>query len=206
VWVPTGQVISDAAVVFATDRDAYLSLLSSNMHVLWWTVKGESTLETRLRYTPSDGFETFPQPKLTERMDRVGAELHALRQAVMSAQKFGLTKIYNFVHNHAETGDGIQRIREIHIEVDYAVAHAYGWTDFDLGHGFYDTRQGQRFTIDPAVQTDILDRLLELNFERYEEETRAGLHGKGKRRQVKTAPQQNQVIAGELFPPGGLLF
>jgi hypothetical protein len=76
LWVPAGQVMGEQVIVFATDRDAYLTLLSSDVHFAWWTTKGESTLETRLRYTPSDGFETFPQPELTARMDRVGEELH----------------------------------------------------------------------------------------------------------------------------------
>lgn len=206
VWVPTAQVISDATVVFATDRDADLGLLSSNVHFAWWTTKGESTLETRLRYTPSNGFETFPQPELTERMDQVGEELHAFRRSVMLEQQLGLTKLYNLVHKDSETGEDVRRLREIHTEVDYAVAHAYGWTDLDLRHGFHDTRQGRRFTIDPSVQTEILDWLLELNFERYEEEVRKGLHTKGKRKAAAKPAQENQVIDGGLFAPDGALF
>jgi len=38
--------------------------------------------------------------------------------------------------------------------------------------------QGVRFTIDQDVRWEVLDRLLELNHERYEEEVRQGLHGK----------------------------
>src|SRR3712207_8080751 len=40
-------------------------------------------------------------------------------------------------------------------------------SDVDLDHGFYDTRQGVRYTIGPAARQEILDRLLELNHERY---------------------------------------
>lgn len=206
VWVPVGQVISDAIVVFAVDRDAYLSLISSNVHFVWWTTKGESTLETRLRYTPSDGFETFPLPELTERMDRVGVELDTFRRSVMLRESLGLTELYNLIHDPTRDGEDIHRLREIHAEVDYSVVHAYGWADLNLGHGFHDTRQGQRFTIAPDVQTEILDRLLELNFERHDEEVRKGLHSKGKRKQVKAPPQPNRVIDGELFPPEGALF
>jgi hypothetical protein len=206
LWAENGQVFSHGLAVFVADRDAHLSLLSSNVHFAWWTAKGESTLGMTPRYTPSHGFETFPQPELTERMDRVGEGLHTFRRSVMLGQKLGLTKLYNLVHDPAQTGEDIQRLREIHTEIDYAVAEAYNWTDLDLGHRFLDTRQGRRFTIDPVVQTEILDRLLELNFERYDEEVRKGLHGKGKRKQVTGTLQRNQVIDGELFPPDGALF
>ena len=86
-FVTTDQVISDATVVFASDRSAVLSLLSSSIHFVWWTTKGESTLETRLRYTPSDGFETFPQPGLTKRMDHSGTELDTFRRELMERRE-----------------------------------------------------------------------------------------------------------------------
>jgi Eco57I restriction-modification methylase/MmeI, target recognition domain len=132
VWVPTGQVISEAAVVFTVDRDAYLTLLSSNLHFAWWTTKGESTLRADARYTPSDGLETFPQPKFTARMDRVGDELRSVRRSVMLGRSLGLTKLYNLVHDPAVTDEEIRRLREIHTEIDYATAQAYGWDDLDL--------------------------------------------------------------------------
>jgi hypothetical protein len=186
MWVSARQVQSHALGVFAVDRDAYLTLLSSNLHFTWWTTKGESTLETRLRYTPSDGFETFPQPELTARMDRVGEELHSFRRSVMLGRGLGLTKLYNLVHDPAVTDEEIQRLREIHTEIDYATAQAYGWENLDLGHGFHHTRQGRRFTIAPEVQVEVLDRLLQLNHERYAEEVRQGQHAKKKAKRPGT--------------------
>jgi hypothetical protein len=208
VWSPTGQVLSEATVVFAVDRDAYLTLLSSNIHFAWWTTKGESTLETRHRYTPSDGFETFAQPDLTAHMDNIGNELHNLRRSIMLERDRGLTKLYNLVHDPTETDEDISRLREIHIEVDNAVAEAYTWTDLDLGHGFHETRQGLRFTIDPVVQVEVLDRLLELNHERYAEEVAKGLHdkkGKGRRKRA-TSSTSSGFEDGALFPPENALF
>jgi hypothetical protein len=190
VWVSARQVQSHALGVFAMDRDAYLTLLSSNLHFAWWTTKGESTLETRLRYTPSDGFETFPQPELTARMDRVGEELHSVRRSVMLGRSLGLTKLYNLVHDPAVTDEEIRRLREIHTEIDYATAQAYGWDDLDLGHGFHDTRQGRRFTIAPDVQVEVLDRLLELNHERHAEEIRQGQHAKKKPKRTKNTVER----------------
>ncbi|HEY3261132.1 MAG TPA: SAM-dependent DNA methyltransferase, partial [Pseudonocardiaceae bacterium] len=186
VWVSSGPVMSEQIVVIATDQSSYLALLSSIFHFAWWRIKGTSTIGAGagLRYTPSDGFETFPQPELTERMDQVGAELHSFRRSVMLERQLGLTKLYNLVHDESHRDQDVRRLREIHTEVDFAVAEAYGWTDLDLEYGFHGTRQGRRFTIDPSVQTEILDRLLELNFTRYDEEVRQGLHKKAGNRKA----------------------
>ncbi|WP_158840686.1 Eco57I restriction-modification methylase domain-containing protein [Saccharothrix deserti] len=189
LWVPTGQVFSHMLGVFATDRDAHLSLLSSNLHFAWWTIKGASTMRTDARYTPSDGFETFPQPELTARMDRAGEELHRFRRGVMLDRQLGLTKLYNLVHDESVNDPEVRRLREIHTEVDDATAEAYGWSDLGLGHGFHDTRQGRRFTIDPVAQVEVLDRLLELNHQRYAEEVALGPHrGSGSKRGTAPAP------------------
>ena len=64
------------------------------------------------------------------------------------------------------------------MEMDRAVAAAYGWEDLELGHGFHETPQGVRFTIDRDVRWEVLDRLLTLNHERYAKEVRQGLHEK----------------------------
>lgn len=204
MWAPTGQVFSHKLGVFVTDRSAHLTLLSSTMHSSWaW--RYSSTMKADLNYSPSDVFETFAQPELTGRMDRVGEELHTFRRSVMLEQQLGLTKLYNLIHDPAQTAEDVKRLREIHTEVDYSVAEAYGWTDLDLGHGFHDTRQGRRFTIDPAVQTEVLDRLLELNFERYDEEVRQGMHNKG-RRKAAAKPAAEFSLDGGLFKPDGALF
>ena len=62
--------------------------------------------------------------------------------------------------------------------MDQAVAAAYGWSDLDLGHGFHETKQGVRYTISEAARRTVLDRLLALNHQRYDEEVKAGLHQK----------------------------
>lgn len=54
----------------------------------------------------------------------------------------------------------------MHVEMDNAVAKAYGWDDIDLGHGFHETKQGLRFTISEVARREVLQRLLELNHER----------------------------------------
>ncbi|PWE08423.1 hypothetical protein DD630_17210 [Streptomyces sp. BSE7F] len=94
----------------------------------------------------------------------------------MSARGIGLTAVYKLVHLQSETSSDVEAIRQAHVEVDQAVADAYGWNDLDLRHGFHPTPQGEHFTITLDAQSEILDRLLELNHARYQEEVEKGLH------------------------------
>ena len=205
VFVSADQIYDQKLVVFPTDRAADLCFRTSGFQY-WWTVRHSSTMKIDTVYAPSDCCENLAKPELTARMDRVGEELHSFRRGVMLGRQLGLTKLYNLVHDESVNSDAeVERLREIHTEVDYAVAEAYGWTDLDLKHGFYDTRQGRRFTIDPVVQVEILDRLLELNHQRHAEEVAQGLHSKAKGKR-KAASVAQPSIAGELFPPEGALF
>jgi hypothetical protein len=180
VMVPTRQVFSHMLGVFASDDTRMLALLSSAPHY-WWVIERASTLETRIRYTPSDVFETFPQPDSTTKMREDGGRLDSFRRELMLARQAGLTATYNLVHDQQCTDADIAELREIHRVIDEAVVRAYGWDDLlaaGLDHGFHETRQGVRYTIGPVVRQEILDRLLELNHERYAAEVKAGLHGK----------------------------
>ena len=122
--------------------------------------------ETRVRYTPSDVFETFPRPEPTDRLAEVGRTLDTERREIMLRRDLGLTKLYNLVNDPDYTDDDIERMRRIHVELDQAVMDAYGWGDVPLDHGFHTYRQMQRWTVSPAARVEILDRLLEENLRR----------------------------------------
>ena len=134
-------------------------------------MKFGSTLETRVNYSPSDVFETFPQPDLTERLGAAGRALNEERREIMCRRDLGLTKFYNLVNDPAVRGDkDVDRMRDIHIEIDEATTDAYGWNDIRLGHGFHTYRHVERWTVSPAARVEILDRLLEENHRRAEQE------------------------------------
>lgn len=184
VRVPTGMVYSHAVGVFAYEDGGHLALLSSAFHY-WWAITYASTMRTDLRYTPSDVFETFPQPEVTARMHDAGEALDAFRRPLMLDRRLGLTKIYNLCHDPKVDDPDITRLREIHVEIDHAVAEAYGWSDLPLDHGFHQTAQGMRFTIGPVARPKILKRLLELNHLRHADEVARGQatsHGRRGRR------------------------
>ncbi len=114
----------------------------------------------------------------------------------MLTRQEGLTKTYNRFHNPKETAADIQTLRELHIEMDNAVAAAYGWQDLDLSHSFHETKQGLRYTISEPARREVLDRLLQLNHQRYAEEVAAGLHDKGKTSKKKK--RNNQILPGQM--------
>ncbi|MFC6094992.1 hypothetical protein ACFP3R_37525, partial [Saccharothrix lopnurensis] len=169
------QVLAHKLGVFATNQDADLALLSSTFHTSWsW--RNSSTMKADLNYSPSDIYETLPQPASTVRMKEAGAELDTTRHAIMIDRQLGLTKLYNMVHDNSVMDQDIQALRKIHSSLDETIAGAYGWTDLDLAHGFHDTGQGVRFTADPVARIEILDRLLELNHAQYVHSATRGSH------------------------------
>ncbi len=148
--VKSQQVFSDQVVVFDTQGKEYFALLQSAFHESWARNYG-STLKGDLRYSPTSCFETFPFPAEADVLEEIGEQYHAHRQSIMLARQEGLTKTYNRFHDPEESSSDIRRLREMHQEMDEAVARAYGWTDLRLDHDFHETKQGMRFTISEAA-------------------------------------------------------
>jgi hypothetical protein len=192
---PPGIVFAHRLAVFPLSTYATFSVLQSHLHYHWaWQYS--STMRTDINYSPSDCFETFPFPEWLGDLEGVGAPYYAHRGSIMQSRREGLTKTYNRFHNPAATAADIARLRELHVEMDHAVAAAYGWTDLDLGHGFHETKQGLRFTISEPARREVLGRLLRLNHEHYAEEVAQGLHEKASRakaRRTSGAPTRRKA-------------
>jgi hypothetical protein len=192
-FVPNQAVYAHKLAVIALDDWASFAVLQSGAHYHWaWHYC--STMRTDLNYSPSDAFDTFPFPTAHHTpLVTLGEACHSHRRQLMLSRQEGLTKTYNRFHDPDESAADIQRLRDLHFEMDRAVAAAYGWSDLDLGHGFHETKQGLRFTISEPTRREVLARLLRLNHERYAEEVAQGLHDKkgkspsGKRGKAKSA-------------------
>src|SRR5690606_12008499 len=105
----------------------------------------------------------------------LGYNYDILRQAEISNRNVGLTKLYNCFHDANDRDPGIERLREMHRELDLTVVRAFGWTDLDLRHDFHPVpylpeNDRVRFTLAESARLEILRRLAELNRRRYEEE------------------------------------
>jgi hypothetical protein len=190
-FVAVRQVFSDQVVVIGTSQNAVLSLTQSSLHDAWARFFA-SSLEERLRYTPTDCFETFPFPKDWEanaELERVGREYYEFRAGLMVERGEGLTKTYNRFHRSEETDPGTLRLRELHGAMDAAVLRAYGWGDLvDSGRtecafvpDYYEEDEeggapvpkSVRYRWSDATRDEVLARLLALNAERAAEEAAA---------------------------------
>ena len=152
------------------------------------TAHNARLLEDRLRYTPSDCFETFPFPdewSTHSDLERAGADYYDYRADLMVGHDEGLTKTYNRFHNPDETNPDISRLRNLHAAMDRAVLDAYGWTDiptdceflldYEIDDEDWGTRKKPyRYCWPDDVRDEVLARLLELNAQRSEAEQRAG--------------------------------
>lgn len=192
VAVGTGPVFSERMVVVASDDLATLAVLSSAPHY-WWTIDRATTHVSRIVYGPTEVFDTFVRPSLTQALREAGTRLDAYRRDLMLARNMGLTDTYNLVHDPDCQDQDIIELRRIHREIDRAAVAAYGWYDllddsgqtspadpiheaYPLGHGFHETDQGIRYTIGLLARTEIIDRLRQLNHQAYADEVRLGLH------------------------------
>jgi len=164
------DILPDAKLIaIGLDDGWHLSVLSSRLHVTWAIASG-AFLEDRPNYNHSEAFYPFPFPDPSEaqktHLRSVGEQLDAHRKAQQAAHpKLTLTAMYNVLEK-LRAGQRIEGrdkeiydhgligiLRDLHDQIDRAVADAYGW---------------------PATLTgdEILHRLVDLNRERAAEEAR----------------------------------
>jgi hypothetical protein len=184
-WLNTAFVFDQRLIIFASSSAADFAIISSRAHELWGRVFS-STLEDRLSYNPSTCFRNFPFPnRLGDQfaLEQIGATYYEFRAKMMLARSEGLTQIYNRFHMRGETTNDIQRLRELHDELDKVVLHAYRWHDLaeraapEFIEQDADEGKTPKTRLDwPAeFKDEVLARLLALNTERAADERAAGL-------------------------------
>ena len=121
-WFDAEVCPSNLTKVFAFDDEGAIGVLSSGIHHEWARAQS-STLEDRIRYTPRTAFETFPWPGGNrDEVADVARRLIARRSEICVEREIGLTKLYNQLDDGAWAD-----LRDLHRELDEAVATAYGW-------------------------------------------------------------------------------
>ena len=146
---PTDRIFNEKLSVFPLDHYAAFAILQSRIHEVWSRLLS-STLETRLNYSASDCFDTFPFPGGSPNnrdvtLEGAGQALYDERAAVMRECQIGLTKLYN---------DLPVRLQELHLDMDRAVLDAYGWSDLHV------PSWGEQ---DRGWELEVVERLYELN-------------------------------------------
>lgn len=162
-FVPNNQVISMMCIVLAFDDYFSFGLLQNSIHQSW-VQKYASALKSDTRYTPSDVFENFPLPQITDSLKKeleiLAESYYSTRQEIMTKMQLGLTKVYNLFHDRSlnnntniwlkkhlqkyngisypEIKDSINKLRHLQSCLDNILLLAYGWSDIKLMHDFYD--------------------------------------------------------------------
>ncbi|MGB7344058.1 MAG: DNA methyltransferase [Pirellulaceae bacterium] len=172
VFVPTNVVPETEVIAIALGDALSLGVLSSSIHLRWALCSG-SVLESRPRYNASICFDKFPFPnagnKTTKRIGDLAEQLdgHRKRQQELHP-KLTMTGMYNVLEK-LRSGEPLTAkeqtiheqglvsvLKQIHDDLDAAVFDAYGWPhDLD----------------DEAI----LQRLVDLNHQRAEEESRGNI-------------------------------
>ena len=192
-FLPTGFVYDQTLICIPTESWFMFAVLQSWIHAIW-AIQFGATMGETFRYNPTRCYQTFPFPESSDTISAIGERCWAGRDSFMSSQHIGITDFYNRFHNRGEQSEDIARLRALHMEMDQAVAAAYGWSNLDLGHGFHATKQGERYTLSESARRTVLDRLLTLNHQRYEEEMKAGVHGKGVKKSKRLKKPQNELV------------
>lgn len=205
------RVYAETLVVMAFQVSGAMALLQSRVHEVW-ALFFASSLEERLRYGPSDCFETFPFPPGWEsdpQLEEAGRTYYEFRAALMIRNQEGLTKTYNRFHDPDEASPEILKLRELHAAMDRAVLDAYGWTDIPTDCDFLldwedEEEEGTssrrkkpwRLRGPDAVRDEVLARLLALNAERAAAEEREGVVAEAREKyQTKRAGRPRKVPA-----------
>ena len=211
VFLSTHMIYSHTLKVFSFDSYAAFCVLQSRCHETWARFFG-SSLEDRLRYLPTDCFETFPFPiHWTENagLETEGRTYFEARSSLMISKNEGLTKIYNRFHDPDEDDPRIVHLRELHESMDQAVLNTYGWTDISTQCEFLldyeidekewgNKKKPYRYRWPDEVRDEVLGRLLELNAKRAAMEKRTRVRSKKQRKQ-KASPNAGAQISDSLF-------
>jgi hypothetical protein len=218
-FLPTDWIYANTLNLFAFETYAAFCAMQTRVHEIWARFFA-SSLEDRLRYTPSDCFETFPLPEGFEtdpKLEAAGKEYYEFRATLMVKNEEGLTKTYNRFHDPNETSPDILKLRELHAAMDRAVLDAYGWTDLkptceflldyeededeeDTGGSRLSARRKKkpwRYRWPDDFRDEVLARLLELNKQRAEAERLSGAAAEAKEKKAAMRGKRKSAQADQ---------
>ncbi len=173
VWLTRETLPDHQLIVVAREDDFTFGVLQSRVHERWALALG-TQLESRPRYTPTTTFETFPFPEPTEpqreRVEGDARELDRLRTGWLNPpgasaaelKRRTLTNLYNAPPAW---------LVDVSLALDRAVLAAYGCPE-DWAEGLQPLRGADGKVNpalgveDPAVEQELLSRLLDLNLAR----------------------------------------
>lgn len=181
----TDAVYANTLAIFDLSSRILFPTISSRVHEIWaWFFS--SSMKDDLRYSISDCFASFPFPEKSETtvdLETAGQAYHEHRAKLMVETNKGLTPTYNRFHDPYVDDPAIQRLRDLHAEMDRSALLAYGWDDLveEANPVFLTTENETEFTYQGRLfwpswfRDTVLDRLLKLNRERHAAEANQGI-------------------------------
>ena len=177
------NIYSEKVKVFDFSSYTAFAVLQSSFHEIWALTWGSTTGETPA-YVGSTCFDTFPFPNClvaqggkllsdveTPHLREIGKRLFDHRSRAIKSRNVGLTAIYNLFHDPSVEDEDIALMRELHVELDAAIADAYQWSGLGLSRSFVErprVSEGDkwRFQVSEHAWREIVDHLIALNSDR----------------------------------------
>lgn len=123
-FLGTDNIIADSALAVFNAQIYHFAFLTSNMHMLWVrTVGGQ--LETRLRYSATLCYNTFPFPRISERQRE---ELSELAQNILFQREMHSEKTLAELYDPEKMPE---ELKEAHHQLDLAVERCYRARPFE---------------------------------------------------------------------------
>ena len=123
-------LLKDAAIFVRFAIDVSQSLGYGNIASHWKRRSAIYAVMTALKLSlPAS-------PTRSSSLESIGETYHETAARSCWRGRKGLTATYNRFHNPDERSADIQALRDLHRQMDEAVALAYGWHDLDLGARF----------------------------------------------------------------------
>jgi hypothetical protein len=175
IWsfVPGNVCLNSKIFIVDTSSRSAFAVLQSRIHEVWaWA--NSSTLKQDLAYSAQDAFQTFPFPREDVRaslaeVEVLGEHVHLERARYMVSEGVGLTASYNRLKDRRFDDAKIERLRQLHIDMDRAVLAAYGWSDMKVAP-YTEPASDRDSEVLTAFREELLDRVSALNAGRAEEE------------------------------------
>jgi len=213
-FLPNIFIFSNKLCVVADERNSLFAIVSSDIHNTWaWAQKTSMGGDLySLVYAHGNIFETFPFPdgfmtgaKEYIDLEDTGQVFFEMRQKFMTENSVGLTQFYNLFHDQEKKSEALTLLRQQQQQINKTVLEAYGWEDIEIDYGFHEVGylpQGSnvRHTVSEEAREEILNRLVELNQNRFEKETKQNNQNAGatksSRAKKRKSPKKENPIPG----------
>lgn len=168
-FIPNTSIFHEKIIIFTDPTFEHMAFMNSSI-VDRWMWSQCSKLGYSLNFSPSDGYETLPIPEIlgNKKLSGLGVNLYNLRSGIMENNNYGMTELYNRVHNPECIDLSITSVRDLIVKIDKVVAELYGWDASKLNHDFYEVADQPkndcvRFTLGEELRDEILNKISLMN-------------------------------------------